>query len=48
MKYLVLLNNYESNYGLFTDLDDAKSFAKKHINKNPHIYKIDSSLEIKY
>lgn len=44
--YLVLLNNYEQNYGLFINLDNAKTFAKEHINKNPHIYKIDSNLEI--
>lgn len=47
MKYLVLLNNYEQNYGLFTNLDDAKTFAKEHINENPHIYVIDSNSEIK-
>ena len=46
MIYLVLLNDYEQHYGLFSNLDNAKTFAKEHINKNPHIYEIDLNSKI--
>lgn len=47
--YLVLLDNYENTYGLFTSYEEAKKYADENIKKNPHMYKFDeSSLRINF